>query len=62
MDMATARILADDRFDFGEAREIVIGRIGGRLHVAAITRRASVIRVISLRKANKREVQGYEES
>ncbi len=43
----------------GEAREVVIAPIAGRLYVGVITRRALVIRVISLRKANSRERKHY---
>jgi uncharacterized protein len=33
--------------------------IGGRLHVLAFTMRGEVLRAISLRKANSREVKRY---
>lgn len=52
----------DDRRDYGEAREIAIGRIGDRLHVLVYTRRGEAIRIIGLRKANAREVKRYEKS
>jgi uncharacterized DUF497 family protein len=45
-----------------EAREIVMGLIDHRLHVAIIVRRDQSIRVISLRKANKREGRDYAEA
>lgn len=44
----------------GELRYIVVGPIAGRLHVAIVTYQAPVTRVISLRKANAREIRAYE--
>ncbi len=49
----------DDRKDYGEERFISIGYIGNRLYVVAFTLRFDSIRVISLRKANKREIERY---
>lgn len=59
---ATARIIMDDRFDYGEDRHVATGFIGGCLHVMAFTLRGEVIRLISLRKANARERRNYEEA
>ena len=59
-DFETALVTVDDRFDYGEKREIALGRIGGRIYVLAFQRREGAIRVISLRKANAREVTTYE--
>jgi uncharacterized DUF497 family protein len=39
-----------------------VGFIANRLHVMAFTRRGGNIRVISLRKANKRENRYYDET
>ena len=50
----------DDREDYGEIRLISIGFIQQRLHVVVWTRRGHVTRIISLRKANQREVKYYE--
>ncbi|MCY4646071.1 MAG: BrnT family toxin [Gammaproteobacteria bacterium] len=47
----------DDRHE--EARWIAIGFIGPRLHVVAYTVRGDIVRVISLRKAQPREIRGY---
>ena len=38
----------------------LLGLIGDRVHSIAFVMRLGVIRVISLRKANKREVKTYE--
>lgn len=46
----------DDRNAYGEIREIAVAPIHGRLHVMVFTQRGQHIRIISLRKANPREV------
>lgn len=55
----TALIAIDDRFDYGETREIALGRIEERVHVLVFTRRGDNLHIISLRKANAREVLRY---
>lgn len=45
----------------GEVRYQAIGWIGNRLYVLVYTLRGKIIRVISLRKANAREVKRYEQ-
>ncbi|RME64488.1 MAG: BrnT family toxin, partial [Alphaproteobacteria bacterium] len=42
-------------------RRIAIGPINGRLHVLIYVKTAKAVRVISLRKANAREVRKYNE-
>lgn len=37
MDFETALVIADERFEYGEARFHASGRIGGRLHALAFT-------------------------
>lgn len=54
-------INVDDREDYGELREIATGFVGVRLHVLVFTRRGDRIRIISLRKADKKDVQVYVE-
>jgi len=51
--------ITDDRFDYGEVRKIAFGRINGRLFACAFVDRGSARRIISLRKANSREVKRY---
>ncbi len=58
-DWQTAQVFEDLRYDYGEARYIAIGRIETRLFVLVFTRREASVRVISLRKANQREVNHY---
>ena len=62
LDWATALIWEDKRKDYGEARYCVLGFIDDRLHSVVFTPRHGKPRVISLRKANKREVKRYEEA
>lgn len=56
----TALVTEDDRYDYGEDRYIALGRIGGRLHVLVFALRDGAVRIISLRKANQREIAFYE--
>lgn len=55
----TAHIQTDTRHDYGEVRYVAIGLIDGRLHVLCFTETPDGIRVISLRKANDREVKNH---
>jgi uncharacterized DUF497 family protein len=52
----------DDRFDYGEFREVVFGLINDRLFVCVYADRDRERRVISLRKANQGEVRRYGKS
>ncbi len=55
-------VVQDDRQDYGETRWIGLGTIEKRIIVVAFTKRIDTIRIISCRKANKREVKYYEEA
>lgn len=57
----TAKVDPDTRRDYGESRFVALGRIGLRIHVLVFTPRGELVRVISLRKANQREIRRYEE-
>ncbi|WP_048645594.1 BrnT family toxin [Nitratireductor soli] len=57
----SAVIAVDDRKDYGEQRQVALGVIGHRLHVLVFTLRAETCHVISLRKANRREIGRYVE-
>jgi len=59
LDFDTAITIDDTRRDYGERRMRVIGFIDGRLHVAVVTPRGERIRIISLRRANRREEKAY---
>jgi uncharacterized DUF497 family protein len=53
----------DSRKDYGETRKVGFGFIRGRLMAVAFTERApNLIRIISARKANKREETYYQET
>ena len=56
-----ALIADDSRNEYGEIRKVAFVPREGRLFVVCYTKRASKHRIISFRKANKREVQIYEE-
>ena len=58
----TALTAEDDRFDYGEQRWRSLGLIDNRHYVLVFTMRGSAVRIISLRKANSREVREYEKS
>ncbi len=58
-DWETALIAPDTRRDYGETRFIAVGAIGDQLHVCAFTDRQGRRRIISLRKANRREIRMY---
>jgi uncharacterized protein len=49
----------DERKDYGETRFVTYGQVNGRLHVCVYTIRSDTVRVISVRKANDREVSRY---
>ena len=62
LDWTTALIWIDKRKDYDERRYCVLGFIENRLHSVVFTPRDGKPRVISLRKANKREVNRYEKA
>ncbi len=60
LDWSATFVKEDSRKNYGEKREIGYGPIDNRLYCVVFVRRKSVFRIISLRKANRREVQAYE--
>jgi uncharacterized protein len=58
-EIESAALVQDERYAYGEARFRAYGWIHGRLHMLAFTMRGDVMRAISLRKANPREVKRY---
>lgn len=58
-DLDTAVIDPDDRRDYGEPRFKATGMIGGRLFIVVFTPRCERFRLISLRKANLREIDKW---
>jgi len=61
LDWSDAVIEEDARKDYGERRYRVLGYIGDRLRAVVFTLRAGKVHVISLRKANNREVKQHEQ-
>jgi len=55
----TALIKADTRKDYGEVRLRVTAMLDGQLYAAVVTPRGSDLRVISFRRASKREMKIY---
>ncbi|MDY0222032.1 MAG: BrnT family toxin [Desulfobacterium sp.] len=54
------KIQKDNRYNYGETRYQLTGKIERRVFVIIYTLRNNAIRIISARKANKREVKDYE--
>ena len=52
----------DRRWNYGEDRYRLLGAVEGRTFVVIYAMRGSVIRIISARKANGREIQEYEQN
>ncbi len=62
LEWETAVVVEDARHSYGEQRMIGVGYIGNRLYVVVFVDRGSTRRIISLRKANQREVARYAET
>lgn len=58
-DWSLAIVSPDERVAYGEKRLIARGPLDGRLYVLVFTRRDDVTRIISFRKANRREQATY---
>ena len=61
MEFGSALVGLDTRTNYGEDRFTATGLIAGRVHVLIFKPTQTGIRVISLGKANEREVQRYEQ-
>lgn len=61
-DFDTAVVCEDLRNPYPETRYVAVGFLDKRLHVVCFTPTRSGIRVISFRRANAREVRGYEKT
>lgn len=62
VDWSTAFTAEDTRADYAEVRFVTMAPIANRLCVFAWCWRGEALRVISLRKANDREVKRYEKA
>ena len=54
-----AALIVDDRRDYGEERLISFGYVDKRLYVCVYTVRGDALHIISVRKANEREIRKY---
>ena len=59
LEWGSAMVWMDGRREYGELRQCALALIRQRLYFAAFVDRGDVRRVISLRKANVREVNHY---
>ncbi len=55
----TTATVRDERKDYGETCFITTGRLDGRVVVVVWTLRGNARRIISMRKANEREIKKY---
>ena len=62
LDWEAALVWVDDRFAYGETRMIALAPKAEILYYVAFVDRSEVRRVISLRRANRREVKRYVQS
>ena len=62
LDWGTALVWVDDRVEYGETRMIALAPKTVILYYVAFVDRGSVRRIISLRRANRREVKYYVEN
>ena len=62
LDWEAALVWVDDRFDYNETRMIALAPKTEILYFVAFVDRGDVRRIISLRRANRREVKHYVES
>jgi uncharacterized DUF497 family protein len=61
LDWDAAWVWVDDRTDYNEMRMIALAPITETLYYVAFVNRGEVRRIISLRRANRREVKHYVE-
>ncbi len=62
LDWEAALVWVDERFEYNETRRIALAPKTDILYYVAFVDRAEVRRIISLRRANRREVKHYVES
>ena len=62
LDWEAALVWVDDRFDYAELRMIALAPKTNILYYVSFVNRGSTRRIISLRRANRREVKHYVES
>ena len=62
LDWEAAFVWVDERFEYGELRMIALAPETNVLYYVAFVDRGDVRRIISVRRANRREVKHYVES
>ena len=62
LDWEAALVWVDDRFEYGEMRMIALAPKSQILYYVAFVDRGQARRIISLRRANRREVKQYVEN
>jgi uncharacterized protein len=62
LDWDAALVWVDDRFEYDELRMIALAPESSTLYYVAFVERGSVRRIISLRRATRREVKHYVEN
>jgi len=62
LDWEAALVWIDDRFEYDELRMIALAPKTGILYYVAFVERGNARRVISVRRANRREVKHYVQS
>jgi len=62
LDWDNALVWVDERRDYGELRMIALAPATGILYAVAFVDRGEIRRIISLRRANRREVKHYVQS
>lgn len=62
LDWDAALVWVDDRFEYGELRMIALAPKTATLYYVAFVERGEARRLISLRRANRREVKHYVQS
>jgi uncharacterized protein len=62
LDWSVARVRPDDRREYGEKRFVALVPKTRRLYVVCYCTRGDVRRIISFRRANKREERTYEKA
>ncbi|HAT49465.1 MAG: BrnT family toxin [Nitrospirae bacterium] len=59
IDWGSAIVSQDRRHNYGEIRQVGFAPIGNRVFCVVFVDRGDIRRIISLRKANKREIRDY---
>ena len=59
LDWDSALVWVDERFEYGEMRMVALAPETGVVYYVAFVDRSEVRRVISLRRANRKEVKHY---